>query len=45
MLAQIETDERINENKRMGAVAALKWVLGDENSLGEIMDLPEVASA
>lgn len=44
MLSQIETDERINENKRMGAVAALRWVLGDEKSLGEIMDLPEVVN-
>ena len=39
MLALIEKDESISENKRMGAVAALQWVLGDENALGSIMDL------
>jgi len=44
MLATVETDERINENKRMGAIAALRWVLGDEGALGEIMDVQETGS-
>ena len=39
MLKVIERDESISENKRMGAVAALQWVLGDENALSAIMDM------
>ena len=42
MLETIESDERINENKRMGALSALRWVLGDEGALSEIMDMQEV---
>jgi hypothetical protein len=40
MLEYIESTDSINENKRMGAIAALQWVLGDEEALGTIMDLP-----
>lgn len=40
MLKVIETSESINENKRMGAVAALQWALGDEDALSAIMDVP-----
>jgi ParB family chromosome partitioning protein len=32
MLAQVRSSERMPENKRMGAVAALEWVLGEEGS-------------
>jgi 8-oxo-dGTP diphosphatase len=45
MLSTIESDERINENKRMGAVAALQWVLGDDKALDAIMDMLAVRSA
>ena len=36
-LKEIEESEAINENKRMGAVAVLKWFLGDKDALGAIM--------
>lgn len=37
MLSAIQTNERIPENKRMGAEAALMWVLGDEDALKAIL--------
>jgi hypothetical protein len=39
MLSVIESSERIvDESKRMGAVFALRWVLGDEAALSGIAD-------
>ena len=37
MLKEVETVESMAENKRMGAVAALQWVLGDKDALSAIM--------
>jgi ParB family transcriptional regulator, chromosome partitioning protein len=36
-LEEIQQSEAINENKRMGAEAAMKWVLGDDEALGAIL--------
>ncbi len=39
MLSVIESSERIvDESKRMGAVFALRWVLGDEAALSGVAD-------
>lgn len=36
-LAEVQRSESINENKRMGAEAALMWALGDDAAMGAIL--------
>jgi ParB family chromosome partitioning protein len=45
MVSILETEESINENKRTGALAALRWVLGDEEALLTISDYDGDGSA